>query len=97
MDYEEFRSAAHGAYRQIADASPSTHGFIRIGELRRAMGDSISKEVFDEHLLRLDRERVVSLMRGAAAGLTEEQRLGGVEDPKAGLLLFVHWLHAKPR
>lgn len=97
MDYEELRLAAHRAYRDIAASTSAGLGVVRIGDLQRALGDAVSREAFDEPLLRLDRERVVSLMRGSAAGLPEEQRQGAIEDPKAGFLFFIDWRGAEPR
>jgi DNA-binding HxlR family transcriptional regulator len=92
MSYEAFRAVARDAFWNL-DQTGRTLGLVPIPDLRRAMGDRVSRQAFDEHLLRLHRDGVVHLMpHDHPASLADERRRDSVPHSTAGLLYFVRWL-----
>ena len=94
LGYEEFRRAAHEAYRRL-DQTGRTLGLVPIPELRWALGGRLPREAFDEYLLRLHQDRIINLSPPDHPGsLPADRRRDGVQHPAAGLLYFVRWVEA---
>jgi hypothetical protein len=91
LDYHDFRRLARDAFAQI-DRAGRTFGLVPIPDLRRALGDQVTRRDFDEYLLRLSQEGSLDLMpHHDPASLPEESRRDAIPHPTAGLLYFLRW------
>jgi hypothetical protein len=89
MDYPVFGQAAREAYDELNGTPRGFVGVVPISELRRAMGARISRQAFDEHLVRLHDDGVVQLMPHRSP--SEERQKEGLVHPTQGAFYYVRW------
>ena len=90
MDFETFK----GAVRTAAEARVVQGGLVPIPELRRSLGgDGLTRQAFDEYLLRLHHEGRIHLMSHVEPErLPEPVRDDCLVYPEGPLLYWLRWL-----
>jgi hypothetical protein len=89
MDFQAFGLAAREVYDQLNGSQRGFVGVVSISDLRRAMGARISRQAFDEHLVRLHDEGTVQLMPHRSP--SEERQKEGLVHPTHGAFFYVRW------
>lgn len=93
IGYEQFRQTAWSASQDILRDHP--HGVVPIRELRRRLPD-VPSPLFNQHLLRLERNGLVYLIPSDQPHLlSEEERAGTLAHPAGDLRSFLLWLGPK--
>jgi hypothetical protein len=88
--YEEFQAEVREASQR--SGGPSI-GLLPIPELRRSLGERISREDFDGFVMRLHAEGRVHLMSHVDPGSLSAQTIGDCLCDETGLLLYwLRWL-----
>ncbi len=82
VSYEDFRKALQAISGERA----------RIPELRRQMGERVPRALFDEYVLRLQREGIVRLAIHAWQPSLREKDARDCIPSDAGPLYFLRWL-----
>jgi hypothetical protein len=90
MDYPAFRAAAREAYDRLNQANRGFVGVVPIPELRRAVGARLSRQEFDENLVRMHQDGIVQLMAHPSA-ISAERQKDGLVHATLGALYFLRW------
>jgi hypothetical protein len=90
MDYPAFRAASREAYDRLNQANRGFVGVVPISELRRAVGARLTRQEFDDNLLRMHHDNVIQLMPHPGS-ISEERQKEGLVHPVLGVVFFVRW------
>ena len=94
VTYEEFRQKAWLASQEIG-RNGHRHGVIPIPELRRALGD-VPPSSFNTHLLRLERNGLVYLIRPESLeALADDARRDSLAHPSGDVRSSLLWMGPK--
>jgi hypothetical protein len=97
VPYEQFRDMAWHASRQIEETEPQRRGVVPIPRLRRSLAD-IPPAIFNQHVLRLERNGLVYLIPPEDPdALTEEARSLSIAHPSGDLRSFLLWMRPRGR
>lgn len=87
MKYEEFKTLL----RQEGESRATQGGLVPIPELRPRV--PITREMFDDYLLRLHAERLVHLLSHVdEESLSEDARQGCIRHSSGAVLYWIRWL-----
>ena len=87
--YDDFKVEV----RKAAERGETSFGLLAIPDLRRALGGSISRDDFDQFVMRLHADGLVHLMSHVdPQSLAEETIAGCLCDPTGLLLYWMRWL-----
>jgi len=90
MDYAAFRAASREAYDRLNQANRGFVGVVPISELRRAVGARLSRQEFDDHLMRMHEEQLITLMPHPG-NISEERQKECIAHPTIGPVYFMRW------
>jgi len=90
MDYPAFRAAAREAYNRLNQANRGFVGVVPIPELRRAVGPRLSRQEFDDNLVRMHEDGIVQLMAHPSS-ISAERQKEGLVHAALGAVYFVRW------
>ena len=94
VGYEQFRQMAWIASQEIR-RNGKPDGVIPIRELRRLLAE-VPSALFNQHLLRLERNALVYLIPAdQPQSLSEDERAGALAHPAGDIRSFLMWLGPK--
>lgn len=89
VNYEDFKAEVRSASQR---SGPSI-GLLAIPEVRRSLGERVSREEFDAFVMRLHGEGLVHLMSHVDPESLTEETVGACLCDDTGLLLYwLRWL-----
>jgi hypothetical protein len=90
LDYPAFRAAAREAYDRLNQQNRGFVGVVPIPDLRRALGARLSRAAFDEHLVKMQQEGLITLMPHPGS-ISEERQREGLQHAMLGTFYFLRW------
>jgi hypothetical protein len=97
VSYDRFKEMAWLASQQIEPCSFQRRGIVLIPRLRRAL-HQLPAPMFNQHLLRLERNGLVYLVApDNVDALSEEERRECLPHPSGDLRSFVLWMSPRVR
>jgi hypothetical protein len=91
MTYEEFQRALREAGDRVARSGAGSRD-VRIGDLRHAVGNSVSHAEFDEYVRRLRSDDLVALTAHAQPALLDRVARQGCLLDGPQTFYFLRWL-----
>ncbi|MBD2774758.1 hypothetical protein [Iningainema tapete] len=91
--YDEFEQEALKVYDQL-NRDYNLNDLVPIYRIRREVGESISREYFNEWLLEMQEKDIVQLMAGEMRDITPDKREDSIIIPGGGLRYYVKLLNS---
>ncbi|MCM0590863.1 MAG: hypothetical protein HEQ35_18095 [Gloeotrichia echinulata IR180] len=87
--YDDFKSEILDLFEKLNNSNATYSGLVPIWELRKALGERVNHDNFDNWMMEMQAQKLLYLQSGEHRGATEEQKNASIKSEIRGLLFYV--------